>query len=93
MLAGVYLVGKGGCNRCPADPKEVYKSALLSNSSGMILVHNHPSGDVTPSAEDLMFARRIREGAHLLDLRLVDSVIIGDGAYLSMAQKQLLEGG
>lgn len=90
-VLGVYLVGKGSCNRCGADPKEVFKPAFASNAVRIALVHNHPSGDVSPSAEDLAFSRRIRQGGEILGIPLVDSLIIGDGRYLSLAERSLLD--
>lgn len=66
-----------------------YKSVLLSSASSIILVHNHPSSDPAPSREDLEITRRLKEGADLLGIRLLDHIIIGDGC-LSFAERDLL---
>ena len=89
-LTGVYLMGKGGLNRCVCDPRESFKAALLGNSSAILLVHNHPSGCVEPSAEDIASARRIKEGGALLGISLLDSIIIGNERYCSLAERSLL---
>src|ERR1700730_15953984 len=69
-------------------PREVLGPAVREGASAIILVHNHPSGDPTPSREDLRLTRQLREGAQLLDLRLHDHIIVGNGARMwrSLAQ-------
>jgi len=69
-------------------PREVLGPAVREGASAIILVHNHPSGDPTPSREDLRLTRQLREGAQLLDLRLHDHIIIGNGTrtWISLAQ-------
>jgi len=73
-------------------PREVLGPALREGASAIILVHNHPSGDPTPSREDIRLTRQLADGAKLLDLRLHDHIIIGNGslAHVSMAQRGLL---
>lgn len=63
-------------------PREVFKRAILSNAAGIICVHNHPSGDVTPSDDDLIATRRLFESGKLLGIRLVDHIITGLGGNL-----------
>lgn len=64
------------------DPREVFKTALLSNSSGIILVHNHPSGDTHPKPHDYRIAGRIRDAGQVLRVQLVDSVIVSPGRFV-----------
>lgn len=59
-----------------AHPSEIFKSAILSNASGIIMVHNHPSGILEPSAEDIAITKRIAEGGNLMGIRLIDSIIV-----------------
>jgi DNA repair protein RadC len=70
-------------------PREVLGPALREGASSIVLVHNHPSGDPTPSREDLRLTRQLMDGAQLLDLRLHDHLIIGNGTrrWISMAQR------
>ena len=64
-------------------PREIMKTALLSNARSIILVHNHPSGDPKPSADDRAVTARIKAAAETIGLELLDHVIIGDGCYFS----------
>lgn len=82
-------VSTGSLSACIVHPREVFKSVLLSSAAALILVHNHPSGDVTPSREDEEITKRLKEAGELLGVRLLDHVIIGD-SYLSMADRGLL---
>lgn len=82
-------ISAGSLSASIVHPREVFKSVLLSSASSIILVHNHPSGDTTPSREDLEITRRLKEGADLLGIRLLDHVIIGD-LCLSFADRGLL---
>ena len=70
-------------------PREVLGPAVREGASALILVHNHPSGDPTPSREDFRLTRQLREGAQLLDLRLHDHIIIGNGTrrWISLSQQ------
>jgi DNA repair protein RadC len=73
-------------------PREVLGPALREGASSVILVHNHPSGDPAPSREDLKLTRQLVDGANLLDLRLHDHVIIGNGTlqWISLAERGAL---
>jgi DNA repair protein RadC len=73
-------------------PREVLGPALREGAASLILVHNHPSGDPTPSREDLRLTRQLADGARLLDLRLHDHLIIGNGTerWVSLAQRGAL---
>jgi len=71
-------------------PREVFRTAILEATAHLILVHNHPSGDPTPSKEDVHLTRQLVEGARLLGLRVHDHVIIGRGSHVSLAQRGLI---
>ena len=70
------IVSTGGLNSCIVDPKHIFQYTLLSNASGLIIFHNHPSGDAKPSEQDLRITKRIKEGCNLLDITLLDHVIL-----------------
>lgn len=72
------LISMGGVNSSIIDVGNIFKHALLSNAAGVIIAHNHPSGDVTPSVEDIRVTKRIEEAGKLLNLPLLDHVIVGD---------------
>ena len=71
----------GSLNQSIVHPREIYKTALLSSAAAIILVHNHPTGDPTPSTEDMTITRRITEAGELLGIRVLDHIIIGDNYY------------
>jgi DNA repair protein RadC len=82
-------VSVGSLNQSIVHPREVFKTALLSSAAALILLHNHPTGDPTPSREDHEITRRIKEAGDVLGVRLLDHIIIGDG-FLSFASEGLL---
>lgn len=71
-------VAKGGLTYCIVDIKNILKSALLSNASKIILVHNHPSGDTKASQEDLKLTERVKQACELVEIQLLDHIIVGD---------------
>ncbi len=85
-------VASGTMNACPVDPREVFGAALTARATAIALAHNHPSGDPEPSLLDLALTRQLAAGARLLGLRLLDHLIVGDGAFTSLRQRGQLEG-
>ncbi len=79
-VCGVELVSQGTVGSSPVTPREVYKSAILANASGIILVHNHPSGIPSPSTDDRAITAMLKESGKILDIPVYDHVIIGAGA-------------
>lgn len=82
-------VSVGSLNASIVHPREVYKSALLSSAGAILFVHNHPSGQIEPSAEDREITARLKQAGDLLGIRVLDHVIIGEG-YYSFADRGLL---
>ncbi|WP_148705295.1 RadC family protein [Methanosarcina siciliae] len=78
------VVSIGSLNASIVHPREVFKSALLESSASVIMVHNHPSGDPSPSREDIMVTEKLVEGGKLLGIDILDHIIIGDGRYVSL---------
>ena len=72
-----HLVTVGLVNNCPVHPREVFRGAIHTGSSAVVLAHNHPSGDPTPSVEDLRVTRQLIEAGNIVGIRVVDHVIIG----------------
>ncbi len=83
------IISVGSLNQSIVHPRETFKTALLSSAAAIILVHNHPTGDPTPSREDLEITRRLREAGDLLGVRVLDHVIIGE-TYTSFADRGML---
>ena len=85
-----YVSFTGADDHCTIDKKAILRAVLLSGASKLMLFHNHPSGDVDPSASDIAITRQIKELSELLDVTLLDHVIIGDGTYYSFNKEGLL---
>ncbi len=83
------IISVGSLNQSIVHPRGTFKTALLSSAAVITLVHNHPTGDPTPSREDLEIARRLREAGDLLGVRVLDHIIIGE-TYTSFADRGLL---
>ena len=77
----VEIVSIGTVNASLAEPREIFKHSIRNNAAGIILVHNHPSGDCEPSREDRRLTKRIEKCGELLGIEMYDHVIIGDGYY------------
>ena len=77
----VHTVSQGSLNASIVHPREVMKGAILSNSNSMIFVHNHPSGNPTPSNEDKNITDRLIEAGELMGIKVLDHVIVGEGYY------------
>src|SRR5215510_5498028 len=91
-ILGVNTVSIGSLTASIVHPREVYKSAILSNAASIICGHNHPSTDCQPSKEDRAITTRLVEAGRLLGISVLDHVIIGgDGRYFSFADEGLLD--
>lgn len=71
-------------------PREVFKGAVATSAYAIALIHNHPSGDPTPSDSDIQVSKQLREAGELLGIQMMDHVIIGDGSYSSMKERNLI---
>lgn len=80
---------KGTVNSAGVRVAEVIRPAVRENCPNIIIVHNHPSGDPTPSPEDVMVTRQIRSCADMMDIKLLDHVVIGKGRYVSLKERRL----
>jgi len=83
------LISKGTVNASLAAPREIFIEALRAQAVSLIIVHNHPSGDPTPSQEDIRLTAQIREAGNLIGIRLLDHIIIGDASYVSLRERGL----
>lgn len=85
----VVTVYRGSLNTSMVRVGEVYKAALRRNSAAVIVAHNHPSGDPSPSPEDVLVTRQIVEAGRLLDVDCLDHLVIGQGRWVSMRERGL----
>lgn len=86
---GDFILTKGTVNQSLLSPRELFLKALSFHAVYLILIHNHPSGDADPSPDDIAITRRVRMAGELLDIKLLDHIIIGDGCYTSLLESQL----
>jgi DNA repair protein RadC len=84
------IISEGTLSASLVHPREVFKPAILESAASVILLHNHPSGDPTPSREDIRLTRQLVECAQLLDLRIHDHVVIGRGRFISLAERGMI---
>ena len=86
----ISVVAVGTLNKAIVHPREVFKTAILSNAANVIAFHNHPSGDTEPSQQDIQLTNRLYEAGELLGIKLLDHLIIGDGTFTSLKEKGYL---
>jgi DNA repair protein RadC len=83
-------ISAGGVSGTVVDPKVLFKEALEDLASAIILVHNHPSGNMTPSQADIQLTRKIKEAGNLLEIAILDHIIFGNASYYSFADESML---
>ncbi|SMC94433.1 JAB domain-containing protein [Pedobacter nyackensis] len=89
-VLGLVNISQGGVSGTLADPKVIFAVALKSAASGCILAHNHPSGELKPGSNDINLTRKLREGARLLDIEVMDHLIVSKDGFYSFADEGLL---
>jgi len=89
-LLGESEMSKGTVNASLISPRELFIEALEKHATGIILAHNHPSGDPTPSSEDIMLTRRVKDAGNIIGIELLDHIIIGNNCYTSFLNENLL---
>lgn len=90
QINAIHRVFTGSLNTSVAHPREIFRSAILNNGARIILYHNHPSSDLTPSEADLNFTRRMMEAGDVLGIELLDHFIVSETKWLSFKEMGLL---
>jgi DNA repair protein RadC len=85
-IIGIHIVSVGSLQSSIVHPREVFKAAILNNAASIIIFHNHPSGDPTPSQDDIDTTQRIREAGKIIGIELLDHIITGEGTYYSFRE-------
>jgi DNA repair protein RadC len=83
-------ITKGSINSSIVHPREVFNYAIKKSAAGIIMLHNHPSGDPSPSKEDIEVTQRMIQAGDLIGIRILDHLIIGDGQYVSLKEKGVI---
>jgi len=89
----VTVVAEGSSDTCPVDPREVFRTAVAEGASSVLVAHNHPSGDPTPSADDLVLTERLICAGEVLGLPVIDHLVVGGGERQGEAYISLVESG
>lgn len=101
LLVGIYLdtknqvmlqknIFKGTLNSATVHPREIFKEAVKCSAARFMVVHNHPSGNVTPSQNDIALTKRLVSCGEMIGITLLDHIIVGDTAYLSMREEEII---
>lgn len=89
-VSGFFHISHGTVNMSVASPREIFLRSVLCNATGIVLIHNHPSGNPTPSQEDRLATQRIHQAGKLMEIPLIDHIIIGAGCYYSFRENDLV---
>ena len=90
QVTKIETISVGTLNASIVHPRDVFKSALLNSANAIILTHNHPSGDPTPSNEDINITNRLIDAGNLIGIKVLDHIILGDNRYISFKEKNLI---
>ncbi|MCP1312115.1 RadC family protein [Paenibacillus tyrfis] len=90
FVAGLHVLSVGNLNSTIVHPREVFKAAILNNAASLVCFHNHPSGDPTPSQEDINSTLRLIEAGQILGIEVLDHVIIGEKRFVSLKEQGIL---
>ena len=85
-LLALHELGRGTLDMCIVHPRDVFKAAILANAAGIIVGHNHPSGEPEPSEDDVALCVRLRDAARIIGIELLDFIIVGEGRYFSFKE-------
>ena len=85
-VIGFHTLFRGTINSCVIHPREVFKAAILNNAASIVLFHNHPSGNPSPSNADIEFTNRIVEAGEIIGIEVLDHIIIGHQCHMSLKE-------
>ena len=87
---GLHMISRGNINNAIVGTRELFTAAMLNNAASVILMHNHPSGEPSPSQADIDLTSRLVSAGEILGIRVIDHIIIGENTYVSLKEKWLL---
>ncbi|MDQ2688001.1 MAG: DNA repair protein RadC [Armatimonadota bacterium] len=89
-VLSIKTVSIGDLSSSIVHPREVFKDAIIASAASLIVAHNHPSGDPTPSADDVAVTKRLMDAGSILGIDLLDHIVIGDGKFVSLKERGLI---
>ena len=90
LVIALTTVSIGSLNASIVSPRELFQRAILGNCASLILAHNHPSGDPTPSPEDIALTKRLVDAGKLLDIGILDHIIVGENCFVSLKERGVM---
>jgi DNA repair protein RadC len=84
------LISRGTLNFCLVHPRDLFREALIANSYALIIAHNHPSGDVHPTHEDIMLTKKLVKISKFIEIPILDHIVFTDQIYFSFKEKNLI---
>ena len=91
QVLSLQTISVGSLSASIVHPREVFQAALRQSAAAVILIHNHPSGDPSPSQEDIAITDRLVQAGKLMDIPVLDHVVIGDNKYISLKEKGMVK--
>ena len=85
------MLSKGTLTQTSIDNRTVIRRALLNNAAGIIILHNHPSGNPMPSPQDIAFTARLKFACNIMDIRFLDHIICSEGGFFSFAEERVID--
>ena len=90
QVLGSKLISQGGVSGTVVDPKVIFQTALLANATGIILAHNHPSGNTKPSESDIRITSKVADGSKFLEISCLDHIIITSDSFFSFSDEGMI---
>ena len=90
MVVGYYTVVIGLVDTANMHSRELYRQAIIMNATGLIMSHNHPSGHVEPSADDIRLTTAMKDAGNIIDIKLLDHIIVSETSYFSFREKNMI---
>lgn len=84
------IVSIGSLNQSIVHPRSVFMTACLSSAAAILCIHNHPTGDPTPSSEDIAITKRLIEAGEIMGIKVLDHIIVGEGEYISFVERGIM---
>ena len=89
-VIGIFEISRGSLNASIIHPRDIFQRAILVNAASVILAHNHPSGDPTPSPEDIALTKKLVDAGKVMDITVLDHVIVGECSFVSLKEQGAL---
>ena len=90
VVTGFEIVSEGTLNSSVVHPREVFRGAIIATCANIIIAHNHPSGNLEPSQEDISITKKLVEAGKIIEITVFDHIIFADNSYTSFVEKRLI---